>query len=43
MTILGFPAVVVAFVALAGFGVGGVLYALFFTSIENEQKQAKRL
>lgn len=43
MTILGFPVAVVAFVALAGLGVGGVLYALFFTSIENEQKQAKRL
>jgi len=43
MTILGFPAAIVAFVALAGLGVGGVLYALFFTSIENEQKTAKRL
>lgn len=43
MMILGFPVTAVAFVALAGLGVGGVLYALFFTSIENEQKSAKRL
>jgi Flp pilus assembly protein TadB len=43
MTILGFPATIVAFIVLAGLGVGGVLYALFFTSIENEQKTAKPL
>ncbi|MFZ2103541.1 MAG: type II secretion system F family protein [Oricola sp.] len=40
---LGVPATVVAFIALAGLGVGGVLYALFFTSIENEQKTNRRL
>lgn len=43
MMIFGFPATVVAFVALAGLGVGGVLYALFFTTIENEQNQNRRL
>lgn len=43
MVIFGLPAGVLAFIALAGLGVGGVLYALFFTSIENEQKTAKRL
>ncbi|MCI5078038.1 type II secretion system F family protein [Oricola sp.] len=43
MTVLGLPLGVLAFIALAGLGVGGVLYALFFTSIENEQKTAKRL
>ncbi|QKV20667.1 type II secretion system F family protein [Oricola thermophila] len=39
----GLPASVVAFVVLAGLGVGGVLYALFFTTIENEQKVNRRL
>ncbi|WP_421859136.1 type II secretion system F family protein [Oricola sp.] len=38
----GIPAVVLAFIALAGLGVGGVLYAFFLNDIENEQKKAKR-
>jgi Flp pilus assembly protein TadB len=37
------PVTVIAFIALAGLGVGGVLYALFFTTIENEQKVNRRL
>ena len=43
MMIFGLPAGVIGMIVLAGLGVGGVLYALFFTSIENEQKTAKRL
>jgi tight adherence protein B len=43
MVILGLPATTLAFIALAGLGAGGVLYALFFNTIENEQKTNKRL
>lgn len=43
MTILGFPAVAVAVFFLALLGIGGVLYALFYNSIENEQSQNRRL
>jgi len=43
MVIFGLPVTLVAFIVLAGLGVGGVLYALFFTDIENEQKANRRL
>jgi tight adherence protein B len=43
MVIFGLPATLIAFIVLAGLGVGGVLYALFFTTIENEQKVNRRL
>jgi len=43
MVIFGLPVTLIAFIALAGLGVGGVLYALFFTTIENEQKVNRRL
>ncbi|TCD16748.1 type II secretion system F family protein [Oricola cellulosilytica] len=39
----GLPVSVVAMIALAGLAAGGVLYALFLTDIENEQKKKRRL
>ena len=43
MTILGIPVMVIAIFALAALGVGGVLYALFFDRLAQEEKAGKRL
>lgn len=43
MTFLGIPVIVIAIFALAALGVGGVLYALFFNRLEQEEKAGKRL
>lgn len=43
MTLFGIPLVVIGIILLAAFGVGGVLYALFFDRVQQEEKLGKRL